>query len=311
MKNILSYYYNVHPDNISHKQDDYYFNYNNNYYVFQMLKRPSSDVEFLYELNKKMIEKNILVHEIILNTENNKITYINNKPFVLMIFHINPNLKISLYDIYYINNQTINLKTGDILNRFNWINLWETKNDYIESQINELGIKFPNISKYINYYIGLAENAISYARNVLTKNEKIDLCVSHKRIKFDDSLFDLYNPLNYICDYKIRDICEYVKDVFFYKNEKIAYYIVENYFKSNKITYTEALLFYSRLLYPSYFFDLYDDIINEKKNELEIEKIIIKSNEYEYFLLNTYLFLSNLYNIYIPSIDWIIKRSYI
>ena len=87
MKNILSYYYNVHPDNISHKQDDYYFNYNNNYYVFQMLKRPSSDVEFLYELNKKMIEKNILVHEIILNTENNKITYINNKPFVLMIFH--------------------------------------------------------------------------------------------------------------------------------------------------------------------------------------------------------------------------------
>ena len=55
---------------------------------------------------------------------------------------------------------------------------------------------------------------------------------------------------------------------------------------------------------------MYDDIINNELEEDLIEKIIIKADDYELFLFNVYLFLSKLYNRYIPSIDWIIKRNF-
>ena len=78
----------------------------------------------------------------------------------------------------------------------------------------------------------------------------------------------------------------------------------------NYISYKEALLFYGRLIYPSYFFDLYDDIVNLNLNEQEIEKIVIKSEEFENFLINVHSYLSNLYNKYIPQIDWLTKKRH-
>ena len=36
--------------------------------------------------------------------------------------------------------------------------------------------------------------------------------ILHKRIKLNSTLFDLYNPLNLIIDFKVRDFAEYIKD---------------------------------------------------------------------------------------------------
>ena len=94
MKNILGYYYNVHPLEISHTKDTYFFEYNNNKYVFRVCKRPIDDLKALYEVNKEMLKKDILVHEIILNNENEVVTNVNNKPFVLMRLQININRKL-------------------------------------------------------------------------------------------------------------------------------------------------------------------------------------------------------------------------
>ena len=77
----------------------------------------------------------------------------------------------------------------------------------------------------------------------------------------------------------------------------------------NYVSYKEALLLYGRLIYPSYFFDLYDDIVNLNLDENKIENIVIKSEEYEKFLVDTYIYLSKLYNRYIPRIDWLLKKS--
>ena len=114
--------------------------------------------------------------------------------------------------------------------------------------------------------------------------------------------------MNFVCDYRVRDAAEYIKSTFF--NEDNAYELVEEYLKNNLLSYKEALLFYGRLLYPSYFFDIYDDIVNNNLEENLIEKIINKSDEYEIFLLNVYYLLSKIFNQYIPAVDWIIKRSY-
>lgn len=309
MKNILAYYYSLHPNEIHHRNDIYFFEYLDVKYVFQLFTRPLSDIDALYKINRQMIERGILVHEIIINNENKILTYVNNVPYVLMEVNINSEVRINLPEICYINNNSINVECDKVINRNDWVTLWEMKNDYFEAQINEIGKKYPNLCNYANYYIGLAENAISYVRNALVLEDTTLLSVCHKRINNKDNLFSLYNPVNFVYDFRIRDICEYIKTSFF--NNEDAYELVTEYFMNNYLSYKEALLFYGRLLYPSYFFDLHDDIVNNNLDESEIEKVIIKSDDYEMFLLNVYMYISKLYNRYIPSVDWIIKRSFI
>ena len=226
-----------------------------------------------------------------------------------MEINVNKDMRINLAEICYINNNSINIECDNVINRNDWVTLWEIKNDYFEAQINEIGKKYPNLCNYANYYIGLAENAISYVRNAQKIDDVALLSICHKRINYSDDLLSLYNPVNFICDYRVRDICEYIKTTFFSGND--AYLLVINYFKNNYLSYKEALLFYGRLLYPSYFFDLHDDIVNNNLEENIIEKIIIKASSYERFLYDVYVYISKLYNRYIPAVDWIIKRSFV
>lgn len=307
MKNVLAYYYELHPDEISYRDKKYFFSYHASKYVFEEYNRPLSDIESLYKINKEMISRRLLVHEIIINKENKILTNVNGTFYILMEIFVNTSLFISLNDLIYINNNSIGINFDNKLERYDWVSLWETKNDYFEAQINEVGRRFPHISIYINYYIGLAENAIFYVREANKINVPVLKCVCHKRININDSLYELYHPMKYIFDYRVRDVSEYVKSAFF--KEKDAKKLVEEYFNNNYVSYKEALLFYGRLLYPSYFFDLYDDILNGNLEEKIVEEVINKTDLYEKFLLDTYKFLSGLYNEYFPSIDWIVKGS--
>lgn len=309
MKNILGYYYGLHPEEISYKDNKYFFEYRDRKYVFEPFERPLGDIECLYKINKQMIERNILVHEIIPNNENNVITYVNNVGYILMEIYINKDARINLPEVCYINNNSIGVECNKVLNRYDWVNLWEIKNDFLEAQINEIGKKYPNLCNYANYYIGLSENAILYVKEASKLDDVALVSICHKRIDSKDNLFELYNPLRYIYDYRVRDISEYIKSAFF--NDEDVYGIVKEYFLNNYISYKEALLFYGRLLYPSYFFDLYDNIVKNELNENLIDGLVSKSEAYENFLTNIHLYLSKLYNRYIPSIDWLIKRSYI
>lgn len=309
MKNILGYYYGLHPEEVSYKDNKYFFEYRDRKYVFEPFERPLGDIECLYKINKQMIERNILVHEIIPNNENNVITYVNNVGYILMEIYINKDARINLPEVCYINNNSIGVECNKTLNRYDWVNLWEIKNDFLEAQINEIGKKYPNLCNYANYYIGLSENAILYVKEASKLDDVALVSICHKRIDSKDNLFELYNPLRYIYDYRVRDISEYIKSAFF--NDEDVYGIVKEYFLNNYISYKEALLFYGRLLYPSYFFDLYDNIVKNELNENLIDGLVSKSEAYEKFLTNIHLYLSKLYNRYIPSIDWLIKRSYI
>lgn len=310
MKNIIAYYYDLHPTEILQKEGEYTFTYQDNNYVFQVFERPIEDVDFLYELNKKMLKKNLLVHEIIKNKEDGILTYVEQKPYVLMQTFVNPKVKVSLPEICYINNNTTDLSCNKSINRQNWVTLWEMKNDYYELQVNEIGKKYPYLCTCINYYIGLCENAIAYVKGAINVLDAAFLSISHKRIKNGYCLSSLYNPLCYVQDYRVRDACEYIKTIFFYEDEYKAYDLVIEYFSNNHLTYKEALLFYGRLLYPSYFFDVQDEVVNNNLKEDLIEKIIVRQDEYEKFLLNVYLYVSKLYNRYVPGVDWIIKKGF-
>ena len=64
-------------------------------------------------------------------------------------------------------------------------------------------------------------------------------------------------------------------------------------------------LLFARVLYPSYYFDLYELIIQNKVKESEILTITSNSSKYEVYLKNIFYYLSKFYNI--PEIEWLRK----
>ena len=200
MKNALNYYYNLNIDNIHQKNKNYYFKVNNLQYM--LLECVNEEINDIYSLNV-YLTKNYPFYKIILNKDNKVITIINETNYILL--EINNNIKeLNLNEIIKINN--ISIVNLNKLRRDNWYTLWTNKIDYFEYQINQIGKKYPIIRESFNYYIGLAETAISLIKSI--NNEGMYLSLSHKRI---NNAFDLYNPLNITIDYSVRDIAEYFK----------------------------------------------------------------------------------------------------
>lgn len=290
MKNALNYYYNLNIDNIHQKNKNYYFKVNNLQYM--LLECINEKINDIYSLNV-YLTKNYPFYKIILNKDNKVITIINETNYILL--EINNNIKeLNLNEIIKINN--ISIVNFNKLRRDNWYTLWTNKIDYFEYQINQIGKKYPIIRESFNYYIGLAETAISLIKSI--NNEGMYLSLSHKRI---NNAFDLYNPLNLIIDVRIRDICEYFKFCFF--ENKNIFKELELFLNYNKLSYNESVYFLARMLFPTYYFDLYEKIIANEVKEEEIKKIISKVDKYEKLLKYIYLNFKN-NNLYI---EWLEK----
>ena len=196
------------------------------------------------------------------------------------------------------------------LYRNNWAKLWESKVDYFEYQIKELGRNKKIILNSFSYYIGLAENAISIANicelyNKDNMNEKVVL--SHRRINYPCMEYEFYNPLEYIFDIQVRDVSEYLKSMFFYTDRNRTIKELKNYLLSTRLSNYEANMLYARLLYPTYYFDIYEKVIEDLKEESELLDIINKVDEYELFLKEAYFELSRMYKI--EQINWIINKK--
>ena len=132
------------------------------------------------------------------------------------------------------------------------------------------------------------------------------ISISHQRVDSNFLKIDFYNPLNLIIDYRIRDLAEYFKSCFF-KNTLSSLEII-NYLRKIKMSFNDYLYFYIRMLFPSYYFDCFDLIVNQEIKETEILKIIAKQNEYEYLLYEIYNLFKNYINI--PGIEWINKKYF-
>jgi spore coat protein YutH len=268
------------------------------------------DSKSLYELNQEMLKRNALVHEIVLNKDNQILTYINNIPYILLRGYINEDKIITLPDINFINIIGENIKYDRQLERTNWVDLWANKIDFIEYQISQVGKKFPLLIDNLTYYIGMGENAISYVKNTtleLKPTQYDVLTVNHRRIRANDTAFDLYNPISFVIDNKVRDLSEYIKSNFFLG--KNIWNDIYEYFNHNTLSPYSLRLLYGRLLFPSYYFDLYEQIIEEKVKEEEILSIISKLDDYEIFLDEFYHYITS-NNYYLPPIPWINKKSH-
>lgn len=246
----------------------------------------------ILEVNKLIKDKNEY-NQIILNNFNKLISTIGNKKYILI-------KEIKQKDIEcMIRNKHIVIGKN-ILDHSNWELLWSKKIDNIEYQLRHVENKYKILAKSINYYIGMAENAIEYIKNIEKNNFiYVNKYISHIRIKSKNT----NNPQNIIVDYISRDIAEYLKFLFFsnqYCTEK-----TEQTLKMNNLTIIELELIFGRMLFPTFYFDKYDKILNEKIEEKEIETIINQSDEYEEYLKDIYYIINTKMQKKIPSITWI------
>lgn len=308
MENIINYYYNITIENIIKQNDNLYFSSNGNKYCFRIFSNNINLIKDIYNLNN-YLSTIILIDKIILNKNNEILTEYNNNLYILTLI----NNKTSIEGLIY-NNKVLptisnlsNIKVPETkaLERNNWEILWGNMIDYYEMQIGQNEKKYPLIRESLDYYIGMAENAISYLVNTkkeVKKENSDNMVLAHNNL--NHSLFD---PLNIIFDHKARDLAEYIK-LSFFNNNKDIFKELDEYFFYNRYSLYGIRVLYARVLYPSYYFKLYDKILRRENEEKELTPIISRINEYEDYLYNLSLYLNKYYDI--PSVDWLKKTRY-
>ena len=300
MKNFIKFFYNMKVTNTNFINNYYEFNHNNNYYRLYILNEEYNIYNYnnIYTINKELIN-NTLMSEVILNKDKNIITTYNNINYILLKINCNINKNITLEEIDYLSKTKIvnNIKS-------NWGLLWSKKIDYLENLISENGKKYPQVVNSFNYFVGMSENAISYYNNIEIDNNMM-YYISHKVLRPTDKVDSLYNPLNIIYDYRVRDVAEYIKNSFWTDNHNI-YNELNNYLYKNNLSLNEVKLLISRVLFPSFYFDLYEDIFNYNKDEKILNNIISRIDEYEEYLNSIIIYFKRFYPI--DEIEWLKKK---
>lgn len=304
MKNTLQYYYGLVTTNIHQFNKRYSFRIEKENYVFMPCDRSVDELKELHQISKLLIRNGIYCHEIILNNSGSMITFINQIPYILMKTYVKQDDIIILSDLIHFQNKTQNMSNSPLLKRNDWYALWTNKIDYFEYQVSQLSKKYPRIRESFSYFVGLAETSISLYK-MLAKKEAVSLAIAHKRIHFKDTLFDLYNPLNFILDVPSRDASEYFKSAFMDQDDIINEIIY--YLSYSNLTEYEYQMFFVRLLFPTFYFDIYEDVITGDEKEKELLKATTHVKKYEQMLRQVYQYLRNM--IYLPEIEWLSKIS--
>lgn len=298
MKNIIEYYYNIKIDKLYNKEDYFYFTIYDTNYILKPYTTVLDRSNDLYRLNN-ILSNSMIIDNIILNINNMPITSINGNDYILI--RKSKELHITLMNISNLANQNTSYINGfKTLERNNWEVLWGNMIDYYEMQIKENEKKYPLIRESFDYYVGLTENAISYivnTKNSIPKDMSDNKVISHNTL--EKSLVD---PENIILDHKARDVAEYIKKAFYDNNQNI-YSELDEYFKHNYYSQYGIQILFGRVLYPSYYFSIYDKVISNRVKEEELNKIISKNKKYELYIYNIYSYLKRYYNIPLP--EWL------
>ena len=301
MKNALIYNFNIYVDELTKLNDDYYFKFQNTDFVISLYNRNIDEIMSIYKLIIYMLKNNIPTYQIILTKDNNILFMYENLYYILMII---PNLKNRLitFDDIIRFNYIFDDKDIFKLDKSNWAYYWGNKIDYIEDQCSYLNNKYSFINNSFDYFLGLWENGISYF-NYNNLDSKSIKCICHKRVGLDTDLYYFFNPLNLLIDYKERDYGEFLKSYVYSKNWTINE--LDDIFDKMNLNREDIMILITRILFPSYYFDLYEDIIIDSKRKDEVLKKINCKN-----IITLLKYIFDKYKFYnIPLIEWIKKEE--
>ena len=302
MKNAIIYFYNMYVNDIRKLNSNYYFSFNDDDYVIEQYNFDIKESVFMYELNKEMLDNKINTYKIILTKENNVLFEYDGYLYFLMIIPKITNRIITKHDLIKFNVYTNNDKILNALDKSNWAYYWSEKIDYIEYQFSGVMDKYKVIKNSINYYIGLWENAISYYNDNV--NGSYVKQVVHKRVDTNMDLLSFLNPINLIIDTKERDLGEYFKSYII--NESYTVDNINNMLNRISLDDVKVKRFICRIMFSSYYFDRYDDIMVGSRDE-DILNDVINKNKNVLVLLK--IIFDKYKNSNIPQIEWIKKED--
>ena len=302
MKETIKYYYNVYPDSLIEIENGVYFYLNGYKYYFVKYDRNPEEIAFLVQISNDLFKKNILVDTFIKSKDNTFFVSVNEKVYVLLRVNSIENDIYDLKDIIDFNNKLV----ADKQIHNNWANLWMKRVDSLESEISEYNNEYPLIRETFDYYVGLAENAISYFNDTLIEEDirTVKITLNHKTILTPTYSGFINNPLTFTFDYEVRDAAEYIKSSFFEGK-----FYLEDFYEILKKNNSRASLriLYARLLYPNYYFNALEKVFVLDEEESKINKYIEKINNYEVFLNEIYKIINK--KVPIPPIEWLNNKK--
>ncbi len=253
--NLISFLYNIKVEIIRRHNDDYIFYYNKHFYIFMKCYEKEEKIRYIYNY----INNNNLYHTIVKNRHNKYVSNYNGENYILMMIKFNINRRLLLEDI---NNSTNNYISYIKKINFNWGSLWKQKIDQVEFFVKAGSVDFDILTlSIINYYLMLGEIAIIFY-DYIDIEDYLPLSLCHNRIKKEADLYDYFSITNLLLDHKTRDMGEYIKN-YVYSNKNID---ISDFLIINQLSFNEKYMLVSRIIFPSYFFDVFDDFIINNKN---------------------------------------------
>ena len=299
MKNLIIYFYNINPKSIRYGKSGYFFSDEYNDYILREGTRKKEEIYELIDLTDYLKQFGVYLHEFVVNNFGDVYSFVNTKYYVLLKIIKKESRRIDISDINDLTKLEIKKKYSYIT-RNNWKKFWSENMDYIESILTEYQYVDGNILAYIDYNIGLVENAIQLLDEVENKGNS----VCHIRVNKKTKAIDFYDPCNIVLDSKSRDYCEYYYDSIEENNMVLEGIVFKN------LDVIEQKLFFIRMLYNTKFFDALSLFENQyqsdRKSMAKYKKIINYISEYENKI-------KLLYNEYfeklLPKIEWLKKAS--
>lgn len=301
MRNLINYYYQLEPTDI--RQTNGYVLFEVDGSSYQLLEIDDMQESEVYQLQQEMYKRGIYTHQMIPTTNGNLSVPFHEKQYVLLKLYgkVDTPVTIELIDFFQTQVKYISLMEGR--NTSNWGELWSKKIDYFEYQMSQLGVKYKKVTESFTYYVGLAEVGISLFYMYYEKEQA--LILSHKRLTSKNTLLHFYNPFSFVLDIRSRDSAEYFKSLYVKENNIIAK--VKDYLEQANYTEYEKMMFFIRLFFPSFYFDLFEEVITGREEETKIDEIIKKTSNYHHFLSEVYEYLGEQINM--PYIPWLKKSS--
>lgn len=304
MKNELKYYYNFDINNYSQKGNYYIFSLNSEIYVFTSTDRELEELSEIYEIAQVLNAKGVTCHKIILNNNNEIFTVINNKKYILMKVRNEMNDTVSLNEILKFSIVTRHNWKLPHVDRSDWLELWVNKLQNLEYQVSQFFKNEYLMVDSFSYYAGIVVNDIQLLRE-FDDYKTPPLSIAHKRLTYDTTLLEFYNPLNFVVDYSIRDISEYLKSKICSGTD--VEYEYEFCLKLPHYSQNEKKLFFVRCLYPSYQLDDFEKYFfqNNKKYKKKLANNLMINSNYEKNIKKIYrITLDTIREI--PYINWLV-----
>ena len=273
MKNFLFNNYSIKIDKIYNDNNKYFFICDEKIFIIETNSNKDY-LDKLFDLTNNMYSNGIMVETFIINNNGEPYTKRNNS-YIILLKDNNRIDNITIKDILLFQNVNNNLELYNILEE------WKKEVDIIEEEMIEYNKEYQLIQNSLDYFIGLAENAIELVYEIRNELNSISNSIGHKLFykMFDN--YKLWDPFTFIKVNKMYDISNYIKYKF-YKNE-LDYEEIDKYL--NSINDVEKIYLFSCLLYPNIYFDLVKSVLLEEEKEEKINIFIKRINDYKELLI--------------------------